>query len=429
MTTDKYIHPADILVKYMTRVYKQGLTTTSGGNFSVMDTDGNIWITPSGIDKGSLTKDDITMVKQNGEIVGKHKPSMELPFHKKMYEYMPDMKAVLHAHPPALVSLSLMGLSPMTNIMASHSRLTKKISICEYDLPGSLQLGKKVSDLFNQGADAVMMNNHGVTVCAPSMQEAFFKFELLEQSAVIALESEVLGGAKSLSESQIKKYNAIKSKIKVGQVDDSVSQIDIRKSIVNFCTRSYAQKYFYSTTGTYAVRDGEDSFLISDDSVDKSRITPFDITKVQNGVAENTKGLGKYADIIAQCFSQHSDIGAVSVSEPACAMAFGVSGVELNSKTIPESYIMMRQVQRVTIDEFLQDPFIIAKKLSNSSPVVIVDNMAMFTCGQNITKCFDSQEVCDMTAKTLIYAKRLERMGNVLPITQDKVKEIEDTFF
>ena len=50
----QYIHPADQLVMFMQRIYDKGLTTMSGGNLSIRDTQGNIWITPAGIDKGTL---------------------------------------------------------------------------------------------------------------------------------------------------------------------------------------------------------------------------------------------------------------------------------------------------------------------------------------------------------------------------------------
>ena len=43
----------------MQRIYAYGMTTTSGGNLSIKDDDGDIWITPGGVDKGSLTRRDI----------------------------------------------------------------------------------------------------------------------------------------------------------------------------------------------------------------------------------------------------------------------------------------------------------------------------------------------------------------------------------
>lgn len=77
------LHPADQLVMIMDRIYDYGMTTTSGGNLSILDDNGDIWITPSGIDKGSLTRNDIIRVRPDGTIEGIHKPSVELPFHEK----------------------------------------------------------------------------------------------------------------------------------------------------------------------------------------------------------------------------------------------------------------------------------------------------------------------------------------------------------
>jgi ribulose-5-phosphate 4-epimerase/fuculose-1-phosphate aldolase len=48
------LHPRDQITLIIARIYKRGLTTTSGGNISVIDENGDIWITPSAIDKGTL---------------------------------------------------------------------------------------------------------------------------------------------------------------------------------------------------------------------------------------------------------------------------------------------------------------------------------------------------------------------------------------
>ena len=80
-----YIHPADQLVMFMQRIYDKGLTTTSGGNLSIMDDAGDMWITPAGVDKGTLTRNDIVCVKADGSIVGTHKPSSEYPFHAAVH--------------------------------------------------------------------------------------------------------------------------------------------------------------------------------------------------------------------------------------------------------------------------------------------------------------------------------------------------------
>ena len=116
------LHPADQLVMIMDRIYQYGMTTTSGGNLSIRDANGDIWITPSGIDKGSLTRNDIMRVTKDGEIIGPHKPSVELPFHRDIYRLRPDLNAILHAHPPTLVAFSLARKIPNTHLVPSVSR-------------------------------------------------------------------------------------------------------------------------------------------------------------------------------------------------------------------------------------------------------------------------------------------------------------------
>ena len=91
------LHPADQLVMFMERIYGYGMTTTSGGNLSILDDNGDIWITPGSIDKGSLTRDDMVRITPDGQIIGNHKPSSEYPFHQHIYKARPDLKAVLHA--------------------------------------------------------------------------------------------------------------------------------------------------------------------------------------------------------------------------------------------------------------------------------------------------------------------------------------------
>lgn len=98
----KLLHPADQLVMIMKRIYGYGMTTTSGGNLSLKDENGDIWITPAGVDKGSLTREDIVRVNSDNTINGIHQPSSELAFHKSIYKKRPDIKAIIHAHPPAL---------------------------------------------------------------------------------------------------------------------------------------------------------------------------------------------------------------------------------------------------------------------------------------------------------------------------------------
>ena len=126
------LHPADQLVMIMERIYGYGMTTTSGGNLSILDDNGDIWITPGSIDKGNLTRKDIVCIHPDGTISGNHKPSSEYPFHQKVYQIRPDLRAVLHAHPPALVAYSIVRKIPNTNIIPNVKFSCGDIGIAKY---------------------------------------------------------------------------------------------------------------------------------------------------------------------------------------------------------------------------------------------------------------------------------------------------------
>ena len=105
----------------MERIYGHDMTTTSGGNISVRDENGDVWITPARVDKGSLRRQDIVRIRPDGSTDGIHPPSSESPFHLGIYAARPEINAVIHAHPGALVSFSICGQSPNTRVFTSRA--------------------------------------------------------------------------------------------------------------------------------------------------------------------------------------------------------------------------------------------------------------------------------------------------------------------
>ena len=200
------MHPADQLVMIMERIYGYGMTTMSGGNLSILDDNGDIWITPGSIDKGNLTRNDIVCIKADGTIQGIHKPSSEYPFHQKIYQMRPDLRAVLHAHPPALVAYSIVRKIPNTSIIPNVKFTCGDITIAKYGLPGSTDLGEKIAEEFKKGFNTVVLENHGVVVGANSMSDAFKSFETLDFCARLEIEATRIGKPTSLSDEQITWY-------------------------------------------------------------------------------------------------------------------------------------------------------------------------------------------------------------------------------
>ncbi len=89
-------------------------------------------------------------VKKDGTVKGHHKPSSEFPFHKAIYEARPDIRAVIHAHPPAIVSFSIVRKRPNTNIIPQARNICGPIGYAEYAISGGEELGVKIAAEFKK---------------------------------------------------------------------------------------------------------------------------------------------------------------------------------------------------------------------------------------------------------------------------------------
>jgi len=97
-----YLHPRDEILQAMERIYRYRMTTTSGGNLSIREENGDVWITPARVDKGGLRRDDIVCVRAGGEVEGIRKPSSELPIHREIRRRRPDLVGLLDREPRLL---------------------------------------------------------------------------------------------------------------------------------------------------------------------------------------------------------------------------------------------------------------------------------------------------------------------------------------
>lgn len=404
------------VLEAMNRVYSNALTTTSGGNISAIDENGHIFITPSGIDKGSLTVDDIVEVLPDGTRIGKHAPSMELPFHSNIYRACKDVKAIVHAHAPAAVAYACMHLSPDSGYARCYEDALGKIEGSEYALPGSLVLGDIVMQRFAQGYRTVMMDNHGATVAAKDMQSALAKYETLDYLCRTLFNARALGGAKKPAQ----KINLTRKSYKV--CDAVKADSEKAKQMVAFIKRAYRGQLIGSGWGTLAVRDG-DGILFNADCDSPADIAEEDIVKYAGGAVSQDKYC-RYLDLIIKIFQKTPEANAVFVSMPAAAMGFAVANVGFDARLIPESYIMLKDVSRLPYSA-IGDYDAIADTLTTSAPALIVDNECVITIGKNITKAFDRLEVLDYSARSVIMAKAV---ADIKPIDQKQVDEINDTF-
>jgi len=420
-------HPADQLVLIMDRIYKNGLTTTSGGNLSILDENGDIWITPSGIDKGTLTRNDICCVKADGKIIGPHKPSVEFPIHKSVYERRPDISAVLHAHPPALVAFSTSRVLPDINLVANARRTLESITMAEYAVPGSKQLGDNISKEFEKGFGVVVMENHGVVIGADSLFDAYMKFETLESLANLEINARKLGSVISLKEAEVNLSSTRDHFLMDDFIPNKHSSEEraARRDMINLIRRSYRQNLFGSTQGTYSMRLSDDSFLITPYGVDRAYMDESDLVLVKYGMKENGKIPSRSVKLHQIIYKEHKEINSVLSANPPHAMAFAVTDVKFDPRTIPESYILLRNTQKISYSSLYLESEMVSGLLSEKTPVLICENNQILATGNSLLHAFDRLEVMEATAHSIILALDIHELTH---ISQEQIKEIDKAF-
>jgi len=419
------LHPADQLIMIIERVYCFGMTTTTGGNISICDDNGDIWITPSGIDKGSLTREDIIRVKADGTVVGRHKPSMELPFHALIYKTRPEIKAVLHAHPPALVTFSIVRKMPETKLFLKAYEECGEVAIAEYALPGSIMLGEKVAKVFEKGLNSVILENHGVVTVGENLLKAFRRFETLDFCARVEIGANIIGKTYKLNEKDI-----IKSKNQsLTYIEEFIPEAycsderEHRRNICNLTKRAYKQKLFLSSSGAFSQRLSGNSFVITPENFDRYYVGENDLVQIENCRREQGKFPDQKAMLHKLIYESHPYVNSIITAAPPAIMAFAVTKENFESKTIPESYIVLRNVQKVPFNTAKED---IVRNISIQQPVTIVENDFVIAIGTNLVNAFDKLEVLEYSAQSLLSTRILG--GSIVVIDDESISEIDEAF-
>lgn len=194
---------------FMRRLYRQGLTTTSGGNISVRVSDSIILITPSATDKGMMKWDEIGIMKTTGEnLTPGLKPSIEHEMHLAIYRKKKSISAVVHAHPLFASAFTAMKCTIDTNLTAEARAICGEPCFVPYALMGTKELADLASEKIAD-SDILLLENHGVLTTGSSLLQAFDKLEVLENAARMTLIVEITGKKSPLNSDRISELDRL----------------------------------------------------------------------------------------------------------------------------------------------------------------------------------------------------------------------------
>ena len=334
----------------------------------------------------------------------------------------------MHAHPTALVAFSLAGLTPNPRVFHQAWRVCGEVGFAPYRLPGSPALGAVVADTFEQGYNCVILENHGVVTAGETLQQAFRRFETLEFTAKTLIKARLAGGeVRFLTDQQLGLEQRRQSTLEeFTRVAPTSHEAEVRRRLAEFVRRAYRQRLFISTQGSYSARVGERSFVITPYQVDRGAVDVEDLVLVEDGRAEAGKLPSRAARIHGAIYRDHPEIGAIVNAYPVNATAFSVTGLALDSRTIPESYVVVRHVGRAPFGLQFEDGRELSAMLSPQRPALILENDGVLVTGGDVLEAFDRLEVLESTAEAMINCRAV---GQLRPLTEEVTRELDAAFF
>jgi len=200
------------MIEVCKRIYQKGFVASNDGNVTIRMSKDEILATPTGMNKGDLTSDQLIKVNMSGKkIAGDLKPSSELKLHIHVYEERADVRSVVHAHPPISTGFAVAGIAIDQMAIPEVIATLGIVPLAPYAMPSTEELAHTI-DKFIGKCNAILLANHGVVAVGPDVYSAYYTLERVEHSAHIIWVARSLGGEKALSKEDIDKLLKRKTK-------------------------------------------------------------------------------------------------------------------------------------------------------------------------------------------------------------------------
>ena len=173
------------------RLWQRAYVDGNGGNISIKVTEDLVLCTPTLISKGFMKPEDMCLVDMEGnQLAGTKKRTSEILMHLQMMKRQPRIKAVVHCHPPHATAFAIAGVEPPTCVIPEFEVFCA-VATAPYRTPGTPEMGKLVADLVDK-YNTILMANHGVVSWShQSMEEAYWRMEIIEaycRTVVVAVQ-------------------------------------------------------------------------------------------------------------------------------------------------------------------------------------------------------------------------------------------------
>ncbi|MCC6581183.1 MAG: class II aldolase/adducin family protein [Phycisphaeraceae bacterium] len=198
------------------KIWIKGFCAGNEGNHSLRLDDHRVLCTPTGISKGFLDPDDMCIVDMEGKQIEQNprgrKRTSEVLVHLAIYKKRPDVKAVIHSHPPHATAFCIAGIPLPSGIHPEAEVFLGKVPTAPYATPSKQELPDSITPLIGPETNTVLMGNHGSVTFSTDLVDCYYKLEILDAYCRILLLSKQVGHINELSPSQMTELLQVKQK-------------------------------------------------------------------------------------------------------------------------------------------------------------------------------------------------------------------------
>lgn len=175
-------------------LHSAGWVANHDGNVSARLDAGRFLMTPTALSKRVLDERDPIVVDRSGRVLqGGRRPFSEFKMHLAVYDARPDVRAVVHAHPPCATALAVQGVEVEPKMMAEPIvSLGARVPMLPYRFPNSADQLEELRAAAAQ-FDVVTLGHHGALAWGDDLEQAFLRLELVEHLARIQIQALQLG--------------------------------------------------------------------------------------------------------------------------------------------------------------------------------------------------------------------------------------------
>lgn len=203
------------MVRVCRLIYEKGWVAMNDGNVSIRLDGGRILCTPTAVSKRMVTEEDLICCDMAGnKVEGQRDRTSEITMHLTIYSLRPDVRSVVHAHPPVATGFATAGRALDKALLPEVIIQLGAVPLATYGLPGTPALSDGMLP-FIPNYDALLLQNHGCTSYGQDVWEAFFRMEMVEHFARITFVAELLGGARPLPRDEVEKLFAARARYNV----------------------------------------------------------------------------------------------------------------------------------------------------------------------------------------------------------------------